>query len=225
MIELIRSVSDNEDEEDDVNIATKSKDWKHEPGILNYTKNTGKRYFVDRNSVESACRVYLDMPIRLSKIDRILIDQLIAVELSSFADEMINPNPYGVKSPLKQQHILISFIIGFIINAIFFIGLAVGAFALEWEVVGIVILGIYVLITAVSVIALPFAWKKQSAARKLVTDLILSIDGVYREMGSSGPISARHIAEKAKKSSDLGVVWPAPLFAMLDDVLSRSGRI
>lgn len=48
--------------------------------------------------------------------------------------------------------------------------------------------------------------------------------GLYAEMNSDGPISAKHIRETAQKAADKGVVWPGPLFALLDDVVARTGR-
>jgi hypothetical protein len=48
---------------------------------------------------------------------------------------------------------------------------------------------------------------------------------IYNELRSDGPISAEYIRDRAKQATDEGVVWPAPLFALLDDTVRRTGRL
>jgi hypothetical protein len=47
----------------------------------------------------------------------------------------------------------------------------------------------------------------------------------YGELNSNGPISARRLLERLKSASEKGVVWPAPLYALIDDVMARTGRL
>ena len=54
--------------------------------------------------------------------------------------------------------------------------------------------------------------------------LLSEMNGVYCELAPSGPYSARHIEHRARSAADKGVVWPAPLFALLDDINNRGGR-
>jgi hypothetical protein len=38
----------------------------------------------------------------------------------------------------------------------------------------------------------------------------------YIELDSTGPVSARHLRERLMAAEEKGVVWPAPLYALLD---------
>jgi hypothetical protein len=48
---------------------------------------------------------------------------------------------------------------------------------------------------------------------------------VILNLNHTGPVSARRLLERVKVAADKGVVWPRPLYALLDDVMARTGRI
>jgi hypothetical protein len=83
---------------------------------------------------------------------------------------------------------------------------------------------LFLLLSAISTFALPFSWHTQIKARQKVRDLLLAMNTIYDELRSDGPISAQHIRGRANSAAQIGVVWPAPLFAMLDDIIARTGR-
>jgi len=56
-------------------------------------------------------------------------------------------------------------------------------------------------------------------------DLLNAMRYTYGELAGSGPISTRRLREVATRSADSGVAWPAPLFLILDDNITRTGRI
>jgi hypothetical protein len=62
-----------------------------------------------------------------------------------------------------------------------------------------------------------------SSGRK-VRNLLAIMDTLYYEQRSDGPISAYYTRERANDARKQGVIWPAPLFAVLDDIISRTGR-
>jgi hypothetical protein len=65
---------------------------------------------------------------------------------------------------------------------------------------------------------------KAIKARQNVRDILSAINMVDNELRSDGPISAQHIRDRANSAAQIGVGWPAPLFAMLDDTIARTGR-
>jgi hypothetical protein len=47
----------------------------------------------------------------------------------------------------------------------------------------------------------------------------------YSALNSEGPVSAHHVRELLVHSAEKGAVWPAPVYALLDDVINRGGRL
>lgn len=157
------------------------------------------------------------------------------MELYAFGDEMLNEESFGFpsRSPLKQRHVLFSFILGQIWSAGTFLGIAAIAFVLHLsglisEVWAIGISGtcvsLFLLFLLTSVCGLPLAWAAQRKGRGHVRLMLAEMQGVYNATWSDGPISAVHIRQKIEAAAKNGVVWPAPLYVMTDDVLARSGR-
>jgi hypothetical protein len=87
-----------------------------------------------------------------------------------------------------------------------------------------IVLLLAVLQFGVATIALPVVWVQQRKEKQRTLQLLSGMLGVYSDLKSDGAISAQHILERVKAMASLGVGWPAPLFAMLDDVLRRTGR-
>jgi hypothetical protein len=48
---------------------------------------------------------------------------------------------------------------------------------------------------------------------------------VYSELGSEGALSTKRIREVVSRAGDGGVVWPGPLYAILDDNIGRIGLL
>ena len=51
------------------------------------------------------------------------------------------------------------------------------------------------------------------------------MDQTYSELPPGVAVSTRRLREAASMAADAGVVWPAPLYAMLDDNIARTGRL
>jgi hypothetical protein len=148
---------------------------------------------------------------------------------------MLNEKTFGfpARSPLKQTHALLGYLRGSLFNALFFAGIAASGFVLNSnniisESAAAWIAGIcaslFLLFATTSALALPYLWFNQAKARRKVRDLLLTMTTLYNEQRSEGPIGAYYVRERASDASRNGVVWPAPLFALLDDIVSRTGR-
>jgi hypothetical protein len=68
------------------------------------------------------------------------------------------------------------------------------------------------------IISLPLACRQQTKARTLVSDLMKEMLLTYDELRDDGPVSAERVRDLAHHGSNKGVAWPAPLFALLDDL-------
>ncbi|KGT79635.1 hypothetical protein MA20_12390 [Bradyrhizobium japonicum] len=191
---------------------------------------------IDRSGLEASVGEYLALPYRAQAMDSFLVRALIAMELYAFGDEMLNEKTFGIvpaRSPLKQRHVLLKYLLGNVFNAIVFGGVAaasiwassaglLGETATFW-IAGICV-ALFLLFAALTTILLPFAWVRQAKARRTVYDLLATMNTLYNEQRSDGPVSSQYVYDRAKDAAAKGVVWPAPLFALLDDIQSRSGR-
>ena len=191
--------------------------------------------YIYRSSLESVVGDYLALPYRSQAMDRFLVHVLIAMELYAFGNEMLNEKTFGLfpaRSPLKQRHVILAYLRGQVFNVVVFGGLAALALwassqgwlegSAAWITGACVFL--FLLFGAISTIALPFAWHKQVNARRHVAKLLSTMISLYNDLKSDGPISAPYIRDHAIIGAQEGVVWPAPLFALLDDIISRTGR-
>jgi hypothetical protein len=199
---------------------------------------TDKVPYMDRSSLENVVGDFLALPYRSQAIDRFLVKILIALELYAFGDQMINEKTsFGLipaRSPLKQRHVLLAYLRGLLVNGVFFGGIAALALwaapskgwisetSAEWTSAACVLL--FLLFGAINTVALPFSWRTQVKARQNVWKLLRAMVTTYTELKSDGPISAQHIRDRASSAAQDGVVWPAPLFALLDDIIARTGR-
>jgi hypothetical protein len=190
----------------------------------------------NRAAVEASVGDYLVLPFRCQPLDRFLVHIVIAMELYTFANDMVNENTYGLfpaHSPLKQRHALWDYGRNVLLAAILLGGIAAAAIgaassglltksAARW-IVGMA-LSSFLLLNVVITIVLPFTWHKQRKARRQVRDLIGTMNTLFTELNSAGPISAGYIRDRAIDITNKGVVWPAPLFSLLDDIAARTGR-
>jgi hypothetical protein len=202
--------------------------WSHKVHLL-YEKTSGDSPDIDRSGLELACSNYLSRGWRCKALDRVFVDALVASELIGYGDEMLNKETFGIRpqSPLKQPHVLIRYLRAILLNAML-AGLAIGV-ALwvdeEWASwAAAIVVGLLAIYTILLTVFLPFAWRRQSAARKAVRELLSAMNAVYLELETDGPISASHIYKRLEDTTTIGVVWPASVYSMLDDVLAREGR-
>lgn len=185
-----------------------------------------------RFELEAAVDQYLRFPARSSLVDRTLVDMLIALEFHAYKNEVYGD--YAHIHGFAKGNGPIGFL-GWRLASLLLFGIpaAILVYSVtaewidgEWPlVVAAVLAGLFFLESLWAVIVFPFAWRRQIVRNKKIVQLLTDMNGVYSEMSSSGPISARHIRERAQDVSVRGVVWPAPLFALLDDIIARTARM
>jgi hypothetical protein len=210
--------------------------WEHRLHPMNDVSRK-KTPSLGRFDIEALVGQYLGLPFRCEAFDRTLTDLLVALEYYQYADEMLNEEvlPFlgPPRSPLKRRHPLVEYLQGAVVSLCFFGFFGLVAFGLHklriidasWEWGSFIVLTLlFFLFQTIATIALPFAWTQRREQVGKVRLLLAEMGTTYAALHSEGPISARHILELLKASSEKGVVWPAPLYALLDDVVARTGR-
>jgi hypothetical protein len=185
--------------------------WSHQPGLLTMLQKGVLPTFY-RATIEGLVTSYIKLPYRSIEIDRLFVDLLMAMEIAAFVDQM-------------SIYILPKWQIGsaaarFTVNIVFWGGLTAIAQGLGF------INGTWAMIGYFAAIVIGFLdLKNFGRAGVKVRDLTGTMLLCYNAMKSAGPISAAHIREMLASSAQKGVVWPAPLFALIDDVLARGGKL
>lgn len=206
--------------------------WRHDQSGIEKAKR-GEGLMITRDQVEGAVADYLALPVRSEMVDRTLVDILLATELFAFASEVFGTSMFSRVGIAKGNGPL-GFLVGRGCSLVVFavpIGIAVGAATMDWLSEGwltgiiVTLIGFFLLETVWVTVRFPFAWRAQIRHNVRIGEILSTMNGVYSEMNSTGPISARHIRERAQASSAEGVGWPAPLFVLLDDIIAREGRM
>ncbi len=150
---------------------------------------------IEKASLEQCVESYLNLEFRAQSLDRLFVDVLIAFELWAWRSQIL-PTLMFTAFPV----VVVS------VSNIFFEG---NAFAspLWLQALGILMLG------------LGFTWPNWRGFR-----LLFLMQDVYRNLHSHGSISASFVLSRLRHAADRGVVWPAPLMALLDDINKRGGR-
>jgi hypothetical protein len=147
---------------------------------------------------------------------------LMAAEMFAFADEM--------QPQLKQKLPTVlswlwgnlkSLVIGLSIAGVL-VWLAPEATVVMW-MAGI-IAGLTLLGAAFSLAVFPFLYPGIRAQRQKFNATIMGMVDAYAALGGA-PASASHIRKLVDRATDAGVVWPAPLMALLDDIADRRKAI
>jgi hypothetical protein len=203
--------------------------WEHATDPI-YQIKTNDTPHISRNELEYASTEYLNFPWRCQALDRLFVDSLVAFEFYAYGVKVMHEKTYGLfppSSPLKERHVFLDYLVWVIGLAIVNSAVIGGAIwsGIQWTgwpalVVFVISAIIFIWISA----RLPFSWRNQIRARKNVIELIVDMSHVYTELDSDGLISAKRIYGLLENSAAKGVVWPSPLFAILDDVITRDGR-
>ncbi len=69
---------------------------------------------------------------------------------------------------------------------------------------------------------LPKVWLANRNAKHTVEGLLNHISLTYSALTSDGPISVQHVSGLANRAAEAGVVWPGPLFVLLEDIKGRA---
>jgi hypothetical protein len=158
--------------------------WQHErehPVTLIKAK---KQPYINRSSVESAAAEYLNLPYRSARLERLLVDVLVALELYAFSDEMLTPPDrylrwIPTRSPLHQKHVARGYIIGQLLSAVILLGGAWLAVNAAWNATATVLFVLFLADLVLATIGLRFAWRKQSKSRGEVWKCIKAMTDTY----------------------------------------------
>jgi hypothetical protein len=169
--------------------------------------------YLDRARIEEAATLYLGLPFRSPWLDRLLVDLLMATQLFSFGQG----GRTMVKSGTPRQWLQ-----GRIYSAAFWAIVALAALTLDrWGWISSVAAA-----TALLSAALLFILETALSVPVLLRQarLFAAICEAYRPLGGVGPLHARTFAEGVAAAAAAGVVWPKPLYRILDDIHRRGGR-
>ena len=163
---------------------------------------------------------------------------LVATEMFAYGEEMFRPIPAAlrwlpVRSPIQQRHALLRHLIQLFWSAVILLGTAAAA---QWLLPGLIgptptdwvsgiAVGVFCVLAVVDTALLPFAWRYQANERAKVRSLMLKMTATYGELADNGVVSTRRLREVAASAADAGVAWPGALFAVLDDNISRIGKL
>lgn len=186
---------------------------------------------ISRPDLESITGWYIANGVKIPTVDRLLVDQLIALEFSQYAMTVLQ-TPYGyVGRPILKRNVLLEWAVLNGINALFFgvvfcgfwVLQKVGIFPLDWLfVTALILIGLVILGAAWGLIMLPRLWLAVRKAKKQALLLLDNMNGAYQSLSSDGPISVSHVKSLVDRATEVGVVWPAPLHVLLEDIQERS---
>lgn len=183
--------------------------------------------------VEGAASFYLAQPLRSALYDRVLVDMLIALEMYQYVSEVFHPYTVpGIpsQSPMRQMHpLLTTFIEIVVVIGVIWLSL-IGTSYLDpqggwsgWVVGAASLIGALIVIW--DVLTLPARWISWRRAREIANKILASMLTTYQSMHSDSVISASHVLDRVKAAASEGVVWPSPLYVVLEDVIARGGRL
>jgi hypothetical protein len=217
--------------------------WQHQGNIVRIVKNGGK-IDVPRDDVEHIANDYLELPYRVPIFERLLVDVLVATETYAFSIDTIgcrakddvkfakelggwgSPPPVTV---LVQPHPVWRYIKSTFFQLLFW-AVAGTAAVLIWgdeaaSAVLPILFNLGLMTVGLTTLHLPFRWLTHARNAARIRQLLRAETATYAELSPTGPVSAVRVREIASKAADAGVVWPAPLFMLLDEVIKRNGRL
>jgi hypothetical protein len=208
---------------------------RHDPLIDVLSKQTP---VLNRWELEPLVGEYLELPYRCTTLDRTLVDVLLALETYQYADEMLNEDVTlfvdPPRSPLKRTHPLVGWLMSLGICALLLIALCAAVYGLhrlnvlsdDWAAGAYALFGVlFLLAMGWTTVMTPLLWVKHSRSVRKVRQLMGLMAGTYRELETYGPVSVAHLRQRMAAGDAEGIRWPGPLYALLDDIASRSGRL
>lgn len=180
--------------------AEKLDPWQHKGFIVPLKQKKRLEPYIMRQGTENAIAEYLAGRVRTDQLDRMLLDAGIAAEMFAYMDE-----PVARAGTFSWW--------GYLSN------LALCAFLLwisdqAWWAISIAIL----LMTGP--VWAPLINKRVSVTRKILQ----SMADAYRTLG--GPVSSvREVRSALEAARDAGVVWPTPLWVLLEDIEMRRSSV
>ncbi|MFY0613627.1 MAG: hypothetical protein JXQ99_19005 [Hyphomicrobiaceae bacterium] len=211
--------------------------WCHRT-MLALDVRKGREREIWREDVEHVANEYMKLPYRIPDFERLLVDVLIATELVAYLIQAIGSKAkpvFGMTNPssLRKWHPLSKLFVSFVFLAILLTlvggilaaitSIAVGGKAAG--IIGFVFFYVFWILLAISVIELPFDWYRHVTFTRKNRNLIQQMLLAYDEVEGHSIVSTRRVREALSHAANAGAVWPAPLFAILDDNIQRTGTL
>ncbi|MGV3580086.1 hypothetical protein [Brevundimonas sp.] len=186
-----------------------------------------------RREIEEIVGSYIAGDVKAAEADRVFVDVLVAMEFYQFADSVLNAPHVPIIAPsMWKRKPILDWIVGRILSAgcgyLGYLGFWLASkvfFPERWLwIVGLILTGLFFLEAIWSLIMLPSQWIAVRAQQKKLALYLDQMNGLYRALASEGPISGKHVSDLVAKSTEAGVIWPAPLHVLLEDIMARGGR-
>lgn len=193
--------------------------WRHRDVPSLHYKKPGQPY-ISLYEVREVTASYLHMGYRVPKLDRLLVDMLIAAEMFAYVDEVL-PTLRERNFPTVLRCLwnnLVTLATG--------AGIAVAIYAVapdnELLIAGVV--GITLVLIAWSLIAFPFLLPTLRANREKIVGPYLAMIDAYQALNGE-PTSIKHLDERLRVATNKGVFWPPQLIVLVEDIASRSKTV
>jgi hypothetical protein len=207
--------------------------WNHRRFLLSDVRGKLLPEF-QRRDFEEIAGTYLQSNAKTATVDRLLVDLLVGMEFAQFADSQLNaphvpfiaPNLIKRNPPLDWFIARLTSAVMGMVGYLLFWGVSkIGLFPDRWLwIVVLILLGLFLLEAAWSLIVLPKHWMVVRKEQRRVREILEHMSGAYSALGSDGPISAQHVSGLLARATENGVVWPGPVHVLLEDIIARGGR-
>ncbi len=182
------------------NAGSDSSKWRHWHNHFRDAR-LGKKWgepYLSSEMLSGAVWTYLNGALRVPKLDRALVDALVAQETFAFIDQR------GGRGALMTQYGCFVVPAAAVVLWDFFFG------TVNWHRVWI---GVGIILAS---LALLYFWPRKG---------VLKLHGAMREtyhLLSGSVVSVSELRRSVERARDKGVVWPPELYAVLDDVEART---
>ncbi len=207
--------------------------WSHKSFLIGDVRGKLLPTF-QRSEIEQIAGSYVKGDLKTQTVDRLLVDLLVGMEFAQYAETVIHTPHVPLLAPsVMKRGVVFEWFIGRIIAAVLgyvgymvFWGLdKIGLFPNSWLwLVGLILTGLWLLDAAWGTLMLPKVWMETRKAKQTVEGLLNHMSLTYSALSSDGPVSVQHVTGLANRAAEAGVVWPAPLFVLLEDIGARGGR-
>lgn len=209
---------DDDNDADDEAWIKKAKGWRH---MSRFTFTDPTNPVVPINEASALAGHYLAQDLRVDALDRVIVDIVMAAEMTTFGTEQ--------RENLKPRNLILSALWGNLVSFVVGMGLTgvliwlfPNSTVMMW--IAAIIAGLTILGTAVSLIIFPFVYPEARNTQKRIQGIVAGMRDAYSTLAGE-PASIAHVAERVAKATDAGVVWPAPLHVLIEDIAERRKTI
>lgn len=207
--------------------------WSHKSFLMGDVKGKLLPGF-QRREIEQVTGEYVKGGFKTQTVDRLMVDLLVGMEFAQYAETVIHgPHvPFLAPSVLKRGVIfewffgrIIAAVLGYVGYLVFWGLDKIGLFPNSWLwLIGLILTCLWLLDAVWGTIMLPKVWMQTRRAKQTIQSLLNHMSLTYSALGSDGPVSVQHVTGLANRAAEAGVVWPGPLFVLLEDIGARGGR-